>query len=249
MEKQSETAKEYLKKKEELKTFDINMFLLEEERLRERIKELEEKYTIASLEMEESNERYDKMKAEYESIEEEVEGIDLAIETARNQMNETNLLKQQLEGQINVLKEQINTARMNDEHYGNRANTIHVEIGTRQEQKSLWTRKSRSSGKTAGGSDTGSGGKRRPDRSAEPDCRAHGTDEEKKQEIMDIPGSRASTKAKIQHYDTTKDQISVRKAELARNMLEISEEAERLADRLTQYEEELEKVQETIRAI
>ena len=35
LEKQSETAKEYLKKKEELKTFDINMFLLEEERLRE----------------------------------------------------------------------------------------------------------------------------------------------------------------------------------------------------------------------
>ena len=101
--------------------------------------------------MEESNERYDKMKAEYESIEEEVEGIDLAIETARNQMNETNLLKQQLEGQINVLKEQINTARMNDEHYGNRANTIHVEIGTRQEQKSsLDQEKGRSSGKTAG---------------------------------------------------------------------------------------------------
>ena len=46
------------------------MFLLEEERLRERIKELEEKYTIASSEMEESNERYDKMKAEYEAIEE-----------------------------------------------------------------------------------------------------------------------------------------------------------------------------------
>ena len=33
--------------------------------------------------MEESNERYDKMKAEYEAIEEEVEGIDLAIETAK----------------------------------------------------------------------------------------------------------------------------------------------------------------------
>ena len=42
LEKQSETAREYLKKKEELKTFDINMFLLEEERLRERIRETQE---------------------------------------------------------------------------------------------------------------------------------------------------------------------------------------------------------------
>ena len=248
LEKQSETAKEYLKKKEELKTFDINMFLLEEERLRERIKELEEKYTIASSEMEESNERYDKMKEEYESIEEEVEEIDLAIETARNQMNETNLLKQQLEGQINVLKEQINTVRMNDEHYGNRANTIHAEIGARQEQKSsLDQEKTEVQTKLQKAQtqdrEAKSGLIEVQSRIAEHTAQI----EEKKQEIMDILGNRASTKAKIQHYDTTKDQIAVRKAELARNMLEISEEAERLSERLNQYEEELEKVQETIR--
>lgn len=41
--------------------------------------------------MQESNARYEKMKAEYEAIEEEVDQIDLAIETAKNQMNETNL--------------------------------------------------------------------------------------------------------------------------------------------------------------
>ena len=99
LEKQSETAKEYLKKKEELKTYDINMFLLEEERIRDCLKETQKKLEIASLELEESNISYDKMKTEYEAIEEEVEEIDLAIETAKNRLNETNLLKQQLEGQ------------------------------------------------------------------------------------------------------------------------------------------------------
>ena len=44
LEKQSETAREYLKKKEELKKYDINMFLLEEERLKERIRDAQEKY-------------------------------------------------------------------------------------------------------------------------------------------------------------------------------------------------------------
>ena len=71
--------------------------------------------------------------------------------------------------------------------------------------------------------------------------------EEKKQEIMDLLGNRATTQAKIQHYDTTKEQITVRKAELARNILEVSEEGERLAERLREYEEELRKIQETIR--
>ena len=37
LEKQSETAKIYLKKKEELKTLDVNMFLLENQRLQEQM--------------------------------------------------------------------------------------------------------------------------------------------------------------------------------------------------------------------
>ena len=50
------------------------------------------------------------MKAEYEAIEEEVDEIDYSIEKAKSQLNETTLSKQQLEGQINVLKEQINSS-------------------------------------------------------------------------------------------------------------------------------------------
>lgn len=67
------------------------MFLLEEERIRDCLKETQKKLEIASLELEESNISYDKMKTEYEAIEEEVEEIDLAIETAKNRLNETNL--------------------------------------------------------------------------------------------------------------------------------------------------------------
>ena len=111
------------------------MFLLEEERLRERIRDVAGKYELAAAEMDEANVRYEKMKEEYNLIEGQVEEIDLAIETARTQMNETGLLKQQLEGQINVLKEQINTARMNDEHYGHRAGVIHTEIESRTAKK------------------------------------------------------------------------------------------------------------------
>ena len=228
LEKQSETAKEYLKKKEELKTYDINMFLLEEERIRERMKEVEEKYGIASSEMEDSNRRYEEMKAEYEAIEEEVEQIDLAIETAKNQLNETNLLKQQLEGQINVLKEQINAVRMNDEHYDNRSNAVRIEIETRQEQKaSLEQEKQEVQEKLDQASAQDSEAKQKlievQSRIAEHTAEIEG----RKQEIMDILGNRASTKAKIQHYDTTREQIAARRAALSRSILEVSSEQER----------------------
>lgn len=247
LEKQSETAREYLKKKEELKTYDINMFLLEEERIRERMKEVEEKYGIAAAEMEDSNVRYEDMKAGYEAIEEEVETIDLAIETAKNQLNETNLLKQQLEGQINVLKEQINTVRMNDEHYDNRLNTVRIEIETRQEQKASLDKERKEAQeklKEVSGKD-----KDARERLIEVQTliAEHTAEIEiRKQEIMDILGNRASTRAKIQHYDTTREQIASRKAALAGNIQEVSAEAERQTELLKKYEEELGQVQKTI---
>ena len=231
LEKQSETAREYLKRKEELKTYDINMFLLEEERLRERIRDVGEKYEIASSEMEESGNRYEQMKSEYEAIEEEVEDIDHAIEKAKNQLNETNLLKQQLEGQINVLKEQINTARMNDEHYDNRLNAIHAEVAARQEQRTALQKEQEEVAEKL--KDVSQQDEEAKERLIQIQTEIAGHTsaiEEMKQEIMNILGSRASTKAKIQHYDTTREQIAARKAVLARNILEISSEAEKQND-------------------
>ena len=63
---------------------------------------------------------------------------------------------------------------------------------------------------------------------------------------MDLLGNRASTKAKIQHYDTTREQIASRKAVLARNILEISSEAEEQNDSLRKYEAELKDVRSRI---
>ena len=247
LEKQSETAREYLKKKEELKKYDINMFLLEEERLKERIRDTQEKYDAASEEMEEAGGRYEKMKAEYEAIEEEIDGIDLAIETAKNQLNETTLLKQQLEGQINVLKEQINTARMNDEHYDNRVNTVRVEIETRQEQKASLEKEQESlQEKLLQASEEDREARERLIEVQTKIAEHTAGIESGKQEIMELLENRASTKAKIQHYDTTKDQIASRKKILARTIQQLAEEGRKQGSNLKDYEEQLDAVRKEI---
>ena len=94
LKKQSETAREYLKKKESLKTFDINMFLLESERLKEQIRDMENKIQTAKGELEKDTADYDNMKTEYEAVEEEMEQIDESIESYKSKKNETSLLKQ-----------------------------------------------------------------------------------------------------------------------------------------------------------
>ena len=71
--------------------------------------------------MKKQPDKYADTKTEYEAIEEQVEVIDDSIEKANRQLNETTILKQQLENQIALLKEQIHSARMNDEHFDQRA--------------------------------------------------------------------------------------------------------------------------------
>ncbi len=55
LEKQAEVAKVYLKKKEELKSLDVNVFLLENDRLKGQLESVEEKLTTATEEFDETN--------------------------------------------------------------------------------------------------------------------------------------------------------------------------------------------------
>mgnify|MGYP006943342541 CR=1 FL=1 len=62
LQRQSETAKEYLKKREELKRYDINMFLVEMKRLKGQIRENDEKLKIAQDELTEAGKKHEDMK-------------------------------------------------------------------------------------------------------------------------------------------------------------------------------------------
>ena len=84
LEKQSEKAKIYLKKKEELKELDVNMFLLENSRIREQLADVEEKYRIAKDDYDETIERYEKVRTEYDSIQARIEELEQEIESTRN---------------------------------------------------------------------------------------------------------------------------------------------------------------------
>ncbi|MDE7014501.1 MAG: AAA family ATPase, partial [Kineothrix sp.] len=135
LEKQSETAKIYLRKKEELKTLDVNMFLLENVRIREQLQSVEEKHRIAGGDLQETTERYEGIKAEYEQIQAEIERLDHSIEEARTKLTDTELLRGKLEGEINVLKEQIHSAKGNEEHMKSRFDALHKEIDSKNIDK------------------------------------------------------------------------------------------------------------------
>ena len=249
LEKQSAVAKEYLKKKEELKVYDIHMFLLETERLKDQLQRLEEKVRITSDEMEAAKSRYEETKEQYQAVETQVEEIDAAIEKSKNQLNETTLLKQQLEGQINVLKEQINTARINEEHYANRRRTIQQEWDAKKEQKAGFVKDSEAiHGQLERISNQDTDAKEQLIQVQSQIAEETMEIEQSKEEIMRLLSNRASTQAKIQHFDTTQQQITTRRAQIHREILEVSSEAEQYGRELEQQRRGFEEITAEIQA-
>ena len=147
LERQSETAKIYLKKKEELKLLDINMFLLEMERIRNDLAKVEDRYRITEEQLKSTKEAFEHTKQEYEKLEQEQEKLDQTILSARDQAGENALKRQQLENQIEVLNEQIHASERNsDTLKRERLEAIRAESRTKTaEKKYISGRKGRAS--------------------------------------------------------------------------------------------------------
>ena len=187
------------------------------------------------------------MKKEYESVEDQMDGIDTSIERAKSQLGETTMLKQQLESQIALLKEQIHSAHMNDEHYDQRSKAIETEIYERE--RSLDSLEEEQEEIRAELLDH-----KKREASAREDLiavqtriAALGADIEKnKSDIMELLGSRASTKAKIQKYDTMLEQIQARKARLSERVAETEEESVHYGSLKEGYGQELKNISDQI---
>ncbi len=247
LKKQSEVAREYLKKKESLKTYDINMFLLETSRLQAEIASLDEKIEIAKAELDAATAEYDNTKTEYEAIEVQTDEIDASLERAKRQLNETTLLKQQLEGQIDVLKEQINTARMNDEHLAQRSLAIVAELEEREKNlreldEEKQTLQAQIDEKQAEQTVVQAELLRIQTRIAE----LAGAVEDGKNDLIELLNNRSSTKAKIQKYDTMLEQIQVRKSELNQRLIAAESEAVEYDEFIQKYENELKEISSVI---
>ena len=110
LKRQSEVAKQYLEYRDEQKALDVNVFLLESDRVKELEKEYDGKLAIVSGELEETRKAYDQTKQEYTDLETEIEQREQAIERLRTQVGELRLSREKLDGSINVLTEQLHAA-------------------------------------------------------------------------------------------------------------------------------------------
>ena len=248
LEKQSEVAKVYLRKKEELKTLDINVFLLENKRLREQLSSMEEKYSLASSELNETSEKYEGIKEEYERIQQEIESLDAAIEAAREQLTDTGLMRGKLEGEINVLKEQINSAHGSENHLNNRKAALEEEItGKEKEKQDILTDKKDTDTQVQEIAEAAAKAKADLEAIQNQITELNNNIEAGKNTIIGELNQRATIKSKMGRFDTMMEQINIRKAELNSRLLRAKSDEAAREETVKKLEETFETVTEELR--
>ena len=230
LERQAEKAKIYLAKKEELKTQDINMFLLEMERIEKQLQEVEKDISISDNDIADASKRLEEAKEEYETSERHLEELNAAIDEKRGQLNNGNMVRQQLESQINILQEQIRSAQSSGKIFDDRMEAIEKELEGKKETLAQQNKQQEEQVRTLSQHE-------QEEKQAAKETANHGeTVAELEQsiadgqaELIDLLNERTNTKTKLQRYDTMKEQIQIRGAELNRRLLVAKGEEAELA--------------------
>ncbi|MBS7008211.1 chromosome segregation protein SMC [Anaerostipes sp.] len=136
LKQQSEKAREYLGYRDKLKEYDTSMFLLENGRLSEEMESLDEKIRIAQREADDAGRRLEQTKAEYEKQDLALNELKREIEIRTEGLSEARVDKEKQEGQIQVLREQMNTERMRETHLNSDIRRLTKEKEEKQNQLS-----------------------------------------------------------------------------------------------------------------
>ncbi|MCR5656820.1 MAG: AAA family ATPase, partial [Butyrivibrio sp.] len=215
LEKQSEIAKIYLKNKEELKTLDVNMFLLENDSQKKQLSESEENLGIAEKSLEEAREKYEDTREQYEKIQEELEVIDHDIEEARARITDTSVKREKLEGQIGILNEQIRSATSDAEHFEKRKKDEEAKISEKQKELDKVLLEKETIDKELDGlSGDRSNARKKLDLIVSQINEINSEIEGCKSRIIKTLDERSTIKSRLSALDTKQEQINIRKAEL-----------------------------------
>ncbi len=248
LKRQSETAKEYLKKRDTLKIYDVNLFLMEMERIKQAGKDLEEKTLIVQNDFEDSKKAYENCKLEYEHIEKEIESLNEGIEEKKTLLTENALLKKQYEGQIAVLKAQNSSALTNDKHLKNRKEAILRETEEKEGQKEEFLReKYKLDMQLSDMKEILADAEESLESVQQRIFDLNHSIEYCKNEIIQLLNEKASTKGKIQRYDTMLEQVQIRKAEVSSKILGIKTEENDNETGLVEAKKVFEEVNTVIR--
>ncbi len=228
LEKQAEKAKAYIKKKEELKVMEVNLFLLDMEQNEIQSRQTAETYDITDAQLKETQAQLEQAREEYERLSRLLEQAEAEITAIRDRISGAAVLKGRLEGEVNVLREQIHSAQMSQEHYQNRKEAIEKDIGKRRADRQQYeAEKSALDTQAEEVMQKRQQAQERFDQVRASIALCNETIERGKNEIIELLNQKGSVKSQQQRFDMMLEQANIRNAQLnQRKLRAMSEEAD-----------------------
>lgn len=220
LEKQSAVAREYLKLRDELKGLDIQLFLLENEKIKEIKNQTDQKLAVATEAFQTANEKSEHMKEEFELLENEIEGYNHSLEELKATQSNNRLEQEKTEGEIKVLKEQLLSIKQNDAHYETRLQTIAEEIKAKSLEQEGYIREKNELNNRMDELDE----KQAKDILLLEEIRNRIKDDTKQTEslhgeIFDFLSENSGIKTNLERYETILEQNNIKKTELTQKLL------------------------------
>ena len=138
LEAQSEKAREYLRLKEELKAYEINMFLMDYESFEQDIKETDKNLENANKELSEAKTEREKTKSQHAEVEQAVEDFNTRLEENKNKVSEGRIRLTQIENEINLTEQKIEGIVQGKEFHNERMNSIEKSIGEAKKEQEAY---------------------------------------------------------------------------------------------------------------
>ena len=250
LEKQAASAREYLRLREEMKRFDVNLFLTEMEDTDRTLRELEEKSRIVSSHMEESRQESEQLKEEYDRIAENIAALDQTITEKQALGNEARMNARNLEGRISVLNEQIRAEEMNAEHIRSRIAAIESELQEKERDRSRHQEEKQQLKIQVEAMEKRL--REGEDQLEQASSRVSGLErsiEDGKAALIGALNERSGLSVKKQRYDTLLEQVQVRRSEVAQKLLKVKTDEEAWDGQIQEQEKALASVNQAIKTL
>ena len=247
LEKQSEKAKEFLKKKEELKKLDVNYFLLGNEQTSKELEDVEGKLKIASDDLEGTKTKFESIREEYDTIHNQITELEQSIEKTRNSLSNSSNIRTKLEGEISLLKEQINSAKNNVEHFNTRIESLNQSIEAKNKEKEGYDASKAEIETSLNSMEEERTGLRNNLEAIRASIEEiNNKIEEDKNLVIEAINERSGIKSEKARYETMLENVAIRKSTLNSKLLQAKTDEEEQQGIIKELEAEFEKINKEI---
>ena len=238
LEAQSKTAKRYLTLREDQKKLDVNLYLIEMDRIEKESKETSDKASIVQKDMEAGREELETIRKNASEVEEKIARLDERMEAIHEEEAENNEAKSRLENRISLLEEQIRSAQSSEESLTERRSRLETEEKEKTAQKESLNQDLEAEKGRLTELRTKLGSADDSYKKLEAEIKeANQIIENSHQELVSLLNAKADIQSELQKCKTTREQVQIRKASLVRRILTRKTENASVEERLKEAQD------------